>query len=68
MLWQSAELLDMDADTVVRNGTLMIGPIDIKDLKDCALDVTNAHLSVYDLSLDGIHALAYLEFSWSEKH
>ena len=35
VLRQSAELLDMDAGTVVRNGTLMIGSTDIKDLKDC---------------------------------
>ena len=63
VLRQSAALLDMDVDTVVRNGTLMIGSIDIKDLKDCALNVANAHLSIYDLSLDGVQTLAHLEFS-----
>ena len=35
VLWQSAVLLAMDPDTVVRNGNLMIGSTDIKDLKDC---------------------------------
>ena len=35
VLQQSADLLNMDPETVVRNGALMIGSTNIKDLKDC---------------------------------
>ena len=35
VLQQSAELLDMDPDTVERSGTLMIGSTAIQDLEDC---------------------------------
>ena len=35
VLRECARLLDMDADTVAANGTLMLGSIDIKDLVDC---------------------------------
>ena len=59
VLRQSAELLDMDADTVARNGALMIGSTDIKHLKDCTSEQLGKLQPLLLLQQKMLHALFY---------
>ena len=49
VLRQSAELLDLDPDTVAGRGALMCGSTDIKDLKDCISEELGKLQPLFDL-------------------